>query len=88
MNTGVLEHYCRACVNFFEVSKPMGDIDLPADCPQCGKPAGRRRFAFAHRSATPFTVVNSDGIVVHQQPDGGNIVPPVEDIARKEKKEM
>ena len=43
-NVGEFEHYCRSCINFFKVTKPMADIDLLVACPNCGQMAKRRKY--------------------------------------------
>ncbi len=70
----------------FEVRQPMSS-ELKATCPKCNKPAEPRISLSNFRMAIPLTVVDN-GKILHYKPDGGSAPPPVEDLARDEKKGM
>ncbi len=82
-----MPYYEYVCLehNRFTVRQGMFD-ERVADCPECDKPAEFRISLSNFRVAVPFTLVE-DGKIIHYQPDGANIPPPVEDLARDEKKE-
>ncbi len=58
-----------------------------SSCPECGDICNGVISLSNFRMAIPLTVVDN-GKILHYKPDGGSTPPPVEDIARDEKKGM
>lgn len=53
------EYRCSACGEEFERRKPMSEADSPADCPACGKEAGRLPSVFASKEGYTLRVPKS-----------------------------
>jgi putative FmdB family regulatory protein len=40
------EYRCPECTDEFELMRSMSEADAPAECPECGEPAGRVPSSF------------------------------------------
>ena len=65
------EYRCPDCGNAFELRRPMSAAGSPAECPACGREAGRLPSVFASKDGYTLRVPRSEAFRGTNRPSRG-----------------